>query len=221
MPSTLKAIATGSVEDTKARLIEAAVKLFADRGFDAVSLSDITKAAKANIAAVNYHFGSKEQLIREAFHAVATPFNTHRLAALDRYEADPGPNGFDAEGVVRVYVNSAIDLTRRGQGLGRYYNRFAFLFYALRQPFVDDILANETDRVALRFIDALSRAMPHLARGDIIWRHHFMAGSTIYILLDSERFHRVRRLSKGACQTSDPNEIAAQLVRFVMGGIGA
>ena len=50
--------------DTKARLLDAAERLFSDLGFEAVSHRDIALAAGANLAAVNYHFGSKHEFIR-------------------------------------------------------------------------------------------------------------------------------------------------------------
>jgi AcrR family transcriptional regulator len=221
MPAIARLANSDAGAGTRMRLIEAAVECFVERGFDAVSLSEITKAADANIAAVNYHFGSKENLIRESFHLVAEPFNEARLQALEQYEAAIGPKGLTPEGVVRAYLSSTIELTKQATNITRYYNRFAFLLYAVRHPSVSEILADETDRIAERFVDALSRALPGFPRKDIIWRYQLLAGATAHILLDSERLHRVRRLSGDECDTDDPAELIEQTVRFAMGGICA
>jgi len=51
--------------DTRQRLLDAACQVFAERGFDGASVRDIVERAGANVAAVNYHFGSKEGLYLE------------------------------------------------------------------------------------------------------------------------------------------------------------
>src|SRR6188768_3145944 len=87
---------------TKAQILEAAIRLFGNRSFDAVSLRDITAAAKANLGAVNYHFGSKLNLIREVLKALASPINEQRIAALSEYEASLKGAQPDLETVIRI-----------------------------------------------------------------------------------------------------------------------
>ena len=69
--------------ETRERLLDAAETLFADRGFEAVSLRDITSQAEANVAAVNYHFGGKENLINAVMGRHAMPINDERIQRLD------------------------------------------------------------------------------------------------------------------------------------------
>ncbi|MFO0846375.1 MAG: CerR family C-terminal domain-containing protein [Gemmataceae bacterium] len=60
-------------EDPRQRLLDVAGKKFAEKGFDATNVREITEAAGMNVAAVNYHFGSKEELYIEAVrHAART-----------------------------------------------------------------------------------------------------------------------------------------------------
>ena len=68
---------------SKQRLLAAAGQLFADHGFDIVSVRDITKLAKANVAAINYHFGSREGLLALVMVRYLGPIITDRLARLD------------------------------------------------------------------------------------------------------------------------------------------
>src|SRR5436853_374317 len=72
--------------DTKTRLLDAAERLFSDRGFGAVSHRDVALAAGANLAAVNYHYGSKDQFIRAVIKRRMDSINARRLAALARAE---------------------------------------------------------------------------------------------------------------------------------------
>ena len=80
--------------DTHDRLLDTAERLFAERGIDATSLHHITAEADAKLASVNYHFGSKEELIRELFARRIGPINRERLdqlAAIPRLNAYPEP----------------------------------------------------------------------------------------------------------------------------------
>ena len=72
---------------TKARILDAAEALFMEHGFEATSLRLITAAAGVNLAAVNYHFGSKEELFQAVLTRRLDPMNQARVALLDRYEA--------------------------------------------------------------------------------------------------------------------------------------
>ncbi len=69
---------------TPTRLLDAAERLFVTRGFAATSVRDITSEADCNIAGINYHFGSKDQLYREVFARRLGELRDGRLAALQR-----------------------------------------------------------------------------------------------------------------------------------------
>lgn len=73
-------------DETKERILLAAQKLFAEKGFEAVSLRKITAEALANVAAVNYHFGSKEALIDEVIVQHMLPVMKERMRLLDEAE---------------------------------------------------------------------------------------------------------------------------------------
>jgi len=75
--------------DTKRRILDAAEELFMEHGFEATSLRLITTAAGVNLAAANYHFGSKEELFQAVFTRRLDPMNNDRMALLAAYEAAP------------------------------------------------------------------------------------------------------------------------------------
>ncbi len=107
------------------------------------------------------------------------------------------------------------------QGPDRHYARVLVLSFALRQQFVDDVMAEQNDRIALRFVEALTRVSPGHDRATMFWCFDFMIGTIMHILLDGSRGHRLRRLSGGAADTSDTQAIIAQLMRFITAGIAA
>src|SRR5947208_16884641 len=69
---------------TKERILDSAESLFMEHGFEATSLRSITAAAAVNLAAVNYHFGSKEELFQAVLTRRLDPMNHARLSFLKR-----------------------------------------------------------------------------------------------------------------------------------------
>jgi AcrR family transcriptional regulator len=75
--------------ETRERLLRAAERLFADRGFKKVTVRDICRAARANVAAVNYHFGDKLGLYREVMQAAIDGMRGTNDAARQAGEGQP------------------------------------------------------------------------------------------------------------------------------------
>src|SRR4029453_9767910 len=103
MPSSRaarKPVLDATSADTKTRILDAAELLFMEHGFEATSLRQLTAAASVNLAAVNYPFGSKEEL----FEAVPTrrldPMNQERIALLDRRESEAGGKPLSCEKIL-------------------------------------------------------------------------------------------------------------------------
>ncbi|HSP66595.1 MAG TPA: helix-turn-helix domain-containing protein, partial [Bryobacteraceae bacterium] len=75
--------------DTKSRILDAAEKLFGMNGFEATSLREITAEASVNLAAINYHFQTKDSLIDAIVARRIEPVNKRRLELLEA--AGPNP----------------------------------------------------------------------------------------------------------------------------------
>jgi AcrR family transcriptional regulator len=203
---------------TQSRILDSAITLFAERGFSDVTVRDIAEHAGANPAAISYYFGAKEQLIKQAIQSVVAPLNEKRLAALDRVEQKPG---FDLADVVHAMVAPTVDACMHSKGWDRHYARVLVLSFALRQRFVDEVMSEQNDRIALRFVNALTRAVPGRDRATMFWCFDFMIGTVMHILLDGSRGHRLRRLSDGTADTGDAQAITEQLMRFITAGMQA
>jgi len=199
---------------THARILESAITLFAARGFAEVTVRDIAEHAGANPAAISYYFGAKDQLIKHAIRSVIAPVNEKRLAAL---AAVTGP--VSVEAIVRAMVEPTVQACMASDGPERHYARVLVLSFALRQQFIDDVMSEQTDQVAARFVAALTKALPHADRGTLFWHYDFMIGALMHILLDGSRGHRLRRLSEGRADTSDARAMTEQLVAFIIAGM--
>src|ERR1051325_4733493 len=95
-------------ETTQTRILDVAEKLFAEHGLDRVSIRDITKKARVNLAAINYHFGTKEDLIAAVFERRVAPVNQARLAALDKVEKAAGKKAPRLERILETFIRPAL-----------------------------------------------------------------------------------------------------------------
>lgn len=206
-------------DSTRSRIIVAALRVFATRGFEAASLKEITTASGANVAAVHYHFGSKDVLIREVLHSVSAPINRLRLQQLD---ALPAGRRRTLRHVVTALLAPPIRLSFDTTGDGRLLMRLLMQARALPREVTNTPIFQQYDALALRFVDALVEVVPGLPREEAFWRYAFAIGALLYIVTDAdESYHRLHRLSGGLCNTDDPDTIIRQLVDFVMAGMRA
>jgi AcrR family transcriptional regulator len=204
---------------TKDQILDAAIRLFGERSFDAVSLRDITAAAKANLGAVNYHFGSKLNLIREVLKSLAAPINEERIALLSEYDASLNGARPDLETVIRILVGPFVRAARNKESRAVYYPRLLTLARTLPGNLIGSFISEQHDAMARRFIEAFGRAVPELEEEEAFWRYAFTIGAMLDIVGDSYRSYRIKRLSSGRCDTDDADRIIDELVTFVAAGM--
>jgi len=200
---------------TKDRILDAAEELFAEEGF-ATSLRAITASAGVNLAAVNYHFGSKDALIRELFARRLGPLNAARLELLHRLESAAPDASPPLEGIIEAFVGPAIRMSHNPQGA-----TFMRLFGHTLSQRDDRIMRMFTDQfqdIIQRFSAALGRALPHLDRIEVFWRMLFMVGAMAHTMALSDKLPLI---TGGACDASDVEATVRRLVPFVAGGMRA
>ncbi len=166
---------------TTEKILDAAEELFATRGFLTTSLRAITTRAGVNLAAVNYHFGGKDALIRAVFQRYITPLNQKRLDALEEAERSAGAGGVSLQAVCEAFllpVRDALEDRRRRPGRARLLAR---AMVELGEDFID-LKHHLFSEVYTRFFPSLRRAAPHLSDEEIYWRLHFAMGSFIIAL---------------------------------------
>jgi AcrR family transcriptional regulator len=199
--------------DTQEALLDAAESLFAEHGIQASSLRAITQQAGANLAAVHYHFGSKEGLVRAVFSRRLGPLNQERLGRLDECErADGG-----VEEVLRAFVGPVLRMKREAPEGSRQFARLMGRSFTEPSEEVRAIMTEEFGPLIRRFSDALSRRLPHLPRPQILWRLHFAAGAMAHTAACG---YLLEHHSEGACRAGDP-EALEHLVVFLSAGLRA
>src|SRR5580700_10420234 len=192
---------------TRALILDAAERLYAERGFGDVTLRDIVAAAGVNLAAVNYHFGSKDELIAELFVTRGVATNRARLTELKAAET-AGNGRADIKAILRALVGP----TLRGC-LGPDNEQSTAAHFMIRAsiesvPPIRRIKNREIDHLR-KFAAAMRRSLPDCGEADLYWGLHFALAMAHQTIRDTER---LTKLSEGKC---DLNDVAGILDRIV------
>ncbi|UCF66752.1 MAG: TetR family transcriptional regulator [Acidobacteriota bacterium] len=206
-----------TAKETSQRILDVAEQLFAEHGFDATSLRAITKEAGVNLAAVHYHFGSKEALVEQVFARRLGPLNRRRLELLDRAEAEAGGTPCVETILECFYAPALRTFTRPESGHGHFMRLFGRTFTEPNEQ-MRNMFVEQFGEVVRRFSAALSRALPHLPAEHLWWRMHFMVGAMAHSLSCP---HGLRFLSGGRCDPDNHEEALRQLIAFVRAGLRA
>jgi AcrR family transcriptional regulator len=203
--------------DTKDQILDAAERLFAVHGIDAVSLRTITHEAGVNLAAVNYHFGSKEMLVTQVFMRRIGEVNRERLRLLTEYEQRAGEGPLVVEEVLNAFMRPAIYLSRDAEH-GDMVMQLCGRVYTESQEYMDSVVEDLFREVVQRFGVAFQRALPDLPFREISWRAHFAVGTMVHTIRDGSK---LVRLSKGLCDPSDAERVIERMVQFAAAGMRA
>lgn len=202
--------------DTKDRILDVAERIFADKGFAETSLRSITAEAGVNLAAVNYHFGSKEALLNAVFERRINPINEQRLAELDAFEAEAGDAPVALEKVLRALLGPPVRLKKEwGEG-GNRFIQLAGRAHSDPNPQVRNFFLGLFRRVIERFLPAFQRALPHVPEHEIPIRVHFVIGAMAHTMAWSQH---VPDIYKSFCAPPDPEELLERLVAFAAAGM--
>ena len=204
---------------TKDRILDAAEGLFMEHGFEATSLRSITAAASVNLAAVNYHFGSKEELFQAVLTRRLDPMNQRRLALLDRFERDATPAPLSCERIVVALFVPALELARNPELGGKNFLRLLGRAYADPAPFIRRFLSEQYAQMIARFKSAFGRALPHLPKKELSWRLHFIMGALSYTLAGTDALKLIAELNPK--ETANDEVLLRRLAPFLLAGLKA
>ena len=183
---------------TRERILEAAEALFAERGFDTVSLRDITGAAEANVAAVNYHFGSKDNLIDAVQERHINPVNEDRLRQLDAAEARHGDDPIPVEEILEAFLAPLLAHIESGRMSEQLFGKFMGRLMGERGYQLPESIRPLFLAVAGRFTDALRKAVPCLTQERALWRMHYSFGALANTLTHGETLKKLSASHAGA-----------------------
>lgn len=167
--------------DTKTEILDAAERLFAEKGFDGTAIREITRAANVNVAAIHYHYGSKEEVLRGVTDRVVGPLNNRRFELLDRALDDAQPHPLSIEAILDAFIRPDIEtlqeLHKRGPTVAHFLGRT----YMDPTPWIQQMAQEQFAEAQTRFFPVLTAALQHLTVEEIAWRMYRVAAVLIHL----------------------------------------
>jgi AcrR family transcriptional regulator len=204
---------------TKERLLDAAETLFMEHGFEATSLRLITASAGVNLAAVNYHFGSKEELFQAVLTRRLDPMNQARVDLLTTFEQAAAPGPVPCEKILSAMLIPALLLARDPERGGSNFLRLLGRAYADPAPFIRQFLSDQYAAMIARFKLAFGRALPELPKRELSWRLHFIMGALSYTLAGTDVLKLIEELRPD--EHTDDERLLQRLAPFLLAGLTA
>ena len=194
-------------DQTRGAIVAAAERLYADRGFGDVTLRDIVAEANVNLAAVNYHFGSKDELIAELFVTRSLALNRERLREL-RAAEERGGGHADISDILRALVGPTLRGCLGPDNQRSTAARFMIRVSIESVPPIRRIRNREIDHLR-KFVGARRRALPERGDVELYWGLHFALAMAQQTVRDSER---LTKLSEGKCDVDDVDDVIERVV---------
>lgn len=203
------------VLDTRQRILKAAERFYAERGFEGTSMRSLTEAAEVNLAAVNYHFGSKKALMWEMFRERIVPVNTERLRMLETALASP--DGLTMESIFDALIKPIFDSAEGPNGADVIYLRMVGRVFSESEEFWQQLHQEFFVDLSSRFLDAIAIVRPDLSEEERAWRFHFGIATMLGALVTHHS------LNRGCVQLdgSDLTSTRRRLVDFICAGFNS
>jgi AcrR family transcriptional regulator len=198
--------------DTKIRILDAAELIFAKAGFDGASVRAITAEAQVNLAAVHYHFQSKEALFEAVLARRVNPINQRRHQMLDALEAEFSPEPIPAADVLDALLTPVLE---ESPSLVHMRPLMATV-HTLPGSFMHQAFWRLVGPTLDRFLLTLRRSLPHLEPADVMWRLMFSIGALAHVMLMAPL---IAERSGGLCDPHDIPGLRRRLINFVSAGV--
>jgi AcrR family transcriptional regulator len=186
-------------------------------GFEGTSMRPLTSKAGVNLAAVNYHFGSKHALIEAVFRRRLDPMNVARIAELEMLETEERPSS--PETIIRAFITPGLRLLEDAKGGGRNFARLLGRTYTEPNKAVRALIGQMYAPTMQRYKAALERALPQMPREELVWRMHFMFGTLAYTLAATDTVQLI-----AGCKPEDRYDarlLEERLTAFLAAGLTA
>jgi AcrR family transcriptional regulator len=207
--------------DTRHRILDAAERLFMAQGYDATSMRQITGEAQVNLAAVNYHFGSKEALMQQVFKRRLDWLNGERLRVLDELEARAKGKPLRPSQILDAFFGTLLRMAADESLGGQTFLRLLGRTMSGPAGFIGALFAEEYADVIERYKAALFRALPDVPREEIVWRFHFMLGATSYAIAGTDALQLVTDWQTRKKADDAALRLPPRLMSFLLGGLRA
>ncbi len=222
-PTRLAPPEGGRGADTRERLLDAAEKIFAERGFEGASIRAVTQAAGASVSAANYHFGSKEALLRETLLRRVGPLNERRLARLDALEENAAGRPLELETIVEAFLRPVFEEHTASVDATNRFRQVAARIYSDPPGVVATMKRELFGPIVTRFVGALSAALPEKSREEIELSFQFTVGVMVHVI--SGHLVTTPLSEEGGCEcwTSrlSDESVLQQMIAYVIAGLSA
>ena len=199
------------MNETQQKILDTAERLFGEQGYSATSLRQIIAEAGVNLAAIHYHFGSKEDLLDQLVMRKAKPVNEERLAFLDQFEAEAGTGPLPVEKVLQAFLGPpmlrAVKSPQFVKLMGRMYG----------EGLMPLIVEKHFQAVVTRFFAAMRRALPNLTQSELALRVQFMVGVMAHAMFAVPQ----EKTLTGAPPYVAPAILLREMIAFLSAGMRA
>ena len=206
--SKAKSVIVTPDEGTRERTLRTAERLFAERGYNGVSMRELAAAADVNIASIAYHFESKEGLLSEVYRRHCEPMISERLQGLEAALRLRGKARIVA--ILEAFVRPALQQVEDVEG--QTFIRLRAVLSGENSDLLEKLVAQNFDQSSKAFINALCECLPALSHADVCWRFHFLLGTIYYTAAGT---HRIYAFSNHTCDPSDNEAVIRNLVPFM------
>jgi AcrR family transcriptional regulator len=202
---------------TKNKILDAAEVLFADTGFNGTSLREITSTANVNLAAVNYHFGSKKELIKAVMSRYMDELSPKLEGALSVILQDENKPNLDE--VFLAFIEPLLYLNEfRPNGTSKFLQLLG-RGYTDSQGFLRWFLTTQYPNVFTYFTQAVHKAYPELTTEEMFWRLHFTMGTIVFTMSSSDALMDIARNDFNNDLTIET--LINKVIPYVSAGVGA
>jgi AcrR family transcriptional regulator len=196
------------------RILDVAEQLFAEHGYDGVTLRQIAGGAGVDVALASYHFGKKLDLFNAVFERRAAYLNEARREALRKVQASAGEHAPSVEQIIEAFLRPLELAQETGDDGWRHY--LALVAYINNSPYWGRrMMSKMFDSLVNEFIDALRTALPGASDSDLYWCYHNMSGALTLTLADTGR---IDALSGGLCSSADFEAAYDHMIPFMAAG---
>ncbi|MBC7895148.1 MAG: TetR/AcrR family transcriptional regulator [Cytophagaceae bacterium] len=194
---------------TPERILATAEEMFAEQGYWGVSLRSITRASGVNIAAIHYHFGSKQELLERIFEKRCGPMNAERFQLLAECAEGLGRPPL-LEQILEAYLRPSLIWPNDPDGARRFLRLRAVLSHE-NESLAADLISRHFNSVSRTFAAAIRDVLPQFSEEEVYWRFQFLLAAQYYTLSNPGR---VAILSEGKCDPSDAEDALRHMVPF-------
>ena len=200
--------------DTKTQILDATEHLIAEKAFTGTTLRNIASAADVNLAAVHYHFGSKEELFRAAVHRIAQPVVARQLEMLDQLQQKTVVPA--VEDLLTAFLTPPLEFISGGESSR--ILRAQFMGRCRTEPEPIQSIAREEFSASMEsFLDALQRALPNQSRSQLTWKLDLVIAALIQVHMQAGKPNALLQSN----QSQDIQNTISNLVAFISAGMQA